>query len=237
MAAYPEGREERIQRAPVLDERIARVVVRPVASPMALGFLALGISTFVLAGYELGWIAVSQSTAVAIVLIGVTGPLQAIAAVYGFLARDAVAATGMGVLSATWTSTGVIMLTQPPGSVSGGKGLLLCAAAVALLVPTLTGITAKAVAGFVMLTTGIRWTLTGSYQLSGVAWVQTAAGITGIVLAGLALYAAFAFELEDSRRRTILPTLRHRQGRRAMSGDLSDELADIRHEAGVRLEL
>jgi succinate-acetate transporter protein len=222
---------------PALDESIARVMVRPIASPLALGFLALGISTFTLAGLELGWIAATESTAVAIVLIGVTAPLQAIAAVYGFLARDAVAATGMGILAATWGTTGVIMLTRTPGTTSGGQGLLLCAAAVAMLVPSLTGLTSKAVAGAVMLTTATRWSLTGSYQLSGVAWVQTAAGIAGLVLAGLALYAAFAFELEDSRRRTILPTLRHRMGRKALEADLATELSEVRHEAGVRLQL
>ncbi len=219
------------------DLAVARVVVRPLASPLALGFLALGIGTFVLAGYELGWVATDQSTPVALVLVGVVAPLQLAAMVCGFLARDAVAATGMGVLAGTWGTTGVMLLTRPPGTTSSGQGLLLLAAATALLVPAAVGFASKMVAGAVMLGTALRYTFTGAYQLSGTEWVQTAAGIAGIALAALAFYAALAFELEDQRRRTVLPTLRHRQGARAMTGRLDEELADVGHEAGVRLQL
>jgi hypothetical protein len=143
----------------------------------------------------------------------------------------------MGVLSATWATVGVIMLTQPPGTTSSAKGLLLLASAVALMVPSLTGMTTKVLAGMVMFTAAVRYALTGAYQLNGIGGVQTAAAIAGFVLSGLALYAAFAFELEDSKRRTILPTLRHSMGRTAMTGGLTDELADVRHEAGVRAQL
>lgn len=233
MTAYPGERGS----SPVLDESIARVVVRPIASPLALGFLALAIGSFVLAGLELGVVSVDQSSVVALVLVALVAPLQFIAMIYGFLARDAVAATGMGILSATWATVGIIMLTQPPGAISSGKGLLLLASAVALLVPAATGFTTKAVAGLVMITAAARFALTGAYQLNGIDGVQTAAAILGFVLSGIALYAAFAFELEDSKRRTILPTLRNNMGRRAMQGDLSDELAQVRHEAGVREQL
>jgi hypothetical protein len=53
----------------------------------------------------------------------------------------------------------------------------------------------------------------------------------------LTVYAALAFELEDSRLRTVLPTLRRGQGRQALSGTIADELGQIYREAGVRKQL
>jgi len=57
------------------------------------------------------------------------------------------------------------------------------------------------------------------------------------VLAATALYAGVAFELEDSRGATVLPTLRRTPGRAALAGSLADEIAGLQHEAGVRRTL
>jgi hypothetical protein len=43
------------------------------------------------------------------------------------------------------------------------------------------------------------------------------------VLVAAALYAGLAFELEDSRGATLLPTLRTGTGRSALAGNLADE--------------
>jgi hypothetical protein len=59
----------------------------------------------------------------------------------------------------------------------------------------------------------------------------------GLVLAAAALYAGLAFELEDSRGATLLPTLRTGTGRSALAGNLADEAAGVHHEAGVRRKL
>lgn len=66
---------------------------------------------------------------------------------------------------------------------------------------------------------------------------QTAAGVTGILLGMLALYAALAFELEDQRRRTVLPTLRKGGGLTAMRADLPAQVDEVANEAGVRKQL
>jgi hypothetical protein len=68
------------------------------------------------------------------------------------------------------------------------------------------------------------------------AW-KDIAGITGLMLAAVAVYAGLAFELEDSRRATVLPTLRRGAGRQSLAGDLPDEVAGVHHEAGVRRKL
>ncbi len=67
------------------------------------------------------------------------------------------------------------------------------------------------------------------------AWKHAAA--EGLLLAALGVYAALAFELEDSRLRTRLPTLRRGPARQAISGTMDNELAQLHHEAGVRKQL
>jgi hypothetical protein len=46
-----------------------------------------------------------------------------------------------------------------------------------------------------------------------------------------------AFEVEDTRRRILLPTGRHGTGRQALDGSIVDELDAVCHEAGVREQL
>jgi hypothetical protein len=46
-----------------------------------------------------------------------------------------------------------------------------------------------------------------------------------------------AFELEDSRRATVLNTSRRGPGRRGMAGEPADEVSGIHHEAGVCRQL
>lgn len=48
------------------------------------------------------------------------------------------------------------------------------------------------------------------------------------------IYAAWAIELEDVQGRTVLLTLRRREGKEAVEGDLLDQVADVANEAGVR---
>jgi uncharacterized protein len=68
------------------------------------------------------------------------------------------------------------------------------------------------------------------------AW-QHASGLCGIVLAGLALYAALATEVDSATRRDLLPLLRTAYGRRAVSGQLAEQMETLPREAGVRQQL
>src|SRR5690242_17452 len=83
-------------------ERATRIMLRPLANPLPLGFLALGAGTLVVAGLQLEWIAPTEGRSVALILLAFVFPLQLLASVLGFLARDVVAGTGMGLLSGTW---------------------------------------------------------------------------------------------------------------------------------------
>ncbi|NJC72296.1 hypothetical protein HC031_21630 [Planosporangium thailandense] len=127
---------------PTREELVAsatRVFLRPLATPLPLGFLALMLSTTTFAVVELGWVPAAQNKVAALVAVVLTAPLQLLSAVLGFLARDPVAGTGVAVLSGTWAVIGVTTLLSPPGAHSPGLGVLLVCAGVALLVPARWG--------------------------------------------------------------------------------------------------
>jgi hypothetical protein len=56
--------------------RSARIVLRPIATPLPVGFLALAGGTFVLAGLQLGWVEPAEDDMVAAILIGFAAPLH-----------------------------------------------------------------------------------------------------------------------------------------------------------------
>lgn len=223
--------------APPLGAPSAVVHLRPLATPLPIGFLALAAGTFVVAGLQLGWAPQAQGNAVALVLVAFVFPLQAAAALLGFLCRDAAAATGMAVLAGTWLSLGLITLTSPPGTTSEAAGLLLVLSALALWVPVAAAGRGKLVVSVVIALSSLRFAVTGIHELSGSpAWKHTA-GVVGLVLAAAAVYAAFALALEDQRRHPPLPTWRHGPGAASMDGDWSDQTEEVVHEAGVRRQL
>jgi uncharacterized protein len=200
-------------------------MLRPIGNPLPLGFLALAGGTLLVSGLQLRWLSDSQSEDVALILIAFVFPLQLVAAVFGFLGRDVVAGTGMGILCGTWLSIGVVTLTSAPGSTSDALGLFLLLAAVAMLVPTAAAASGKLVAVAVLATTALRFACTGIYQLSASDTWKDVAGVVGLALCAIAVYAALAVALEDARRTTVLPTGRRGAGR------------DVEEEAGIRPQL
>ncbi|HET9732541.1 MAG TPA: hypothetical protein VFP54_07695 [Acidimicrobiales bacterium] len=219
------------------DRTPARVFLRPIGSPLPLGFLGLAVATLALAGQDLGWVPSAESHQVAVVMIAFAFPVQIVASVFGFLGRDTVAGSGIGVQAATWLTTGIVILTLPPGGRSQTLGLFLFVAAAALAPAVATASMGKVLAAVVMSGTMLRWVLTGLYERFGTEAWKHATGWEGVALCAVALYAALAFEVEDAQRRTILPTLRHGQGRRAIAGGIRDQVRMVEDEAGVREQL
>lgn len=218
------------------DAAATRVMLRPIATPLPLGFLALAVATFTFATVQLSWIPPSEGHTVALGVLALTVPVQFLAAVMGFLARDPVAATGMGILSGTWGAVCLVTLTSPPGAASDGLGVLLLASAACLLIPAAAART-KLVPALVIATSAARFAVTGIAQIDGGRqWMQTAGGV-GLGLAVLSIYAALALELEDSQSRTVLPLGRTGAGRNAVSGRLHDQVENVATEPGVRQQL
>ena len=214
-----------------------RVTLRPIAGPLALGFFGLAGATFVMSGLQLGWVGQAEGKQVALCILAFTVPLQFTASLFGFLARDGVAATGMGLLSGIWAVVGLVTVTGKPGSTSDALGLFLLVAGVAMWAPASSAVASKLVPALVLATAGLRFVVTGLYQLtSNEAWENTA-GMIGLLLAGVAVYAAYAAEFEDVLKQPLLPLGRRGKGELAMKGTYAQQIAEIAHEPGVRKQL
>ena len=218
-------------------ETMTRVVLRPLASPLPLGFLALAAATLLTSALQLGWLAPDQQRPVALALLAFVFPLQLLASVLGFLSRDSVAGTGMGILAGTWLTTGLVQLTSPPGSTSDGLGLFVVVAGMAMLVPATGAALGKLVPAMVLFTTSLRFFASGIYQLTADRGWKLAAGWVGVLLFAVAVYAALAAELEDVRGKPALPTGRRAKGKMSIEGTLLDQVMDVHHEPGVRRQL
>ena len=224
--------------SPPTAARAARIFLRPLANPLPLGFVALAAATLLISGLQLGWLGTDQGEPVALILIGFVFPLQLVVSIYGYLARDVVAGTGMGILAGTWLSVGLVTLSSPPGSTSDALGLFLLLAGAAMLIPATAAAGAKLVPAAVLAMTSVRFLITGITQLrgGGGSW-DDAAGVIGLALCALALYAALALAIEDARRSTALPVGRRALGRTALDDGFDRRLDRIEGEAGVREQL
>lgn len=217
-------------------DTLTRIVLRPIASPLPLAILALGIGSFMLSALQLSWIGISNTPQVAEVILIVVAPLELIGSIFCFLIRDVVMATGFGVLSGSWAATGMLLMSGQVGSRSQVLGLLAVTIAAALIVPAVGAGLSKPAGAVLMLVAATRFAFTGVYQLgAGSVW-QTASGVIGVGLVVTALYAATAFALEDARHHSVLPVSRRSTGASAMSGDLGHQLQSLPAEAGVRQE-
>lgn len=219
------------------EQDATRIVLRPIASPLPLGFLGLVVGSLLISALQLHWVPLTARHELAIGVLAFTVPVQLITCLYGFLCRDVVASTGMGVLSGTWATLGVSLLTSPPGTTDPGLGILLVVAAGALLIPATAALASKVIAAFVLVLAATRFAITGGYEVTGAAVWQYASGVCGIVVAGLAAYAALAAELDSATRRSLLPMLRPPHGQRVISGRLPQQVETLGREAGVREQL
>jgi succinate-acetate transporter protein len=224
-------------RAGLQEQDATRIVLRPIASPLPLGFLGLVVGSLLISALQLHWVPPTARHELAIGVLAFTVAVQLVACLYGFLCRDVVASTGLGVLAGTWATLGVILLTSPPGTTNPGLAMLLVVAAGALLIPALAALASKVVAALVLILAAVRFAITGGYELTGAAVWQYASGVCGIVVAGIAAYAALAAELDSATRRSLLPMLRPAYGQRAVSGQLPEQVQTLGREAGVREQL
>lgn len=221
---------------PDLVAQSARIMLRPLGNPLPLGFLALAVATLLLSARQLNWIDSSERSSVALILLAFVAPLQLLASILGFLARDVVAGTAMAVLSGTWLSVALVTLASPRLT-NDALGIFLLAIAGAMLIPAAAAISGKLVPAAVLATTALRFLATGIYELNGDDGWRIAAGIIGLALAAIAAYAALALTLEDARRGTVLPLGRRGPGRESLTRDFQAQLGRIEREAGIREQL
>jgi succinate-acetate transporter protein len=106
-----------------------------------------------------------------------------------------------------------------------------------MLVPYAAATTGKLVPATVLGITALRFAVTGVYQLTGSTGWKHAAGVVGLVLLAVALFAALALAVEDARGGTVLPVGRHGAGEDAVTVGLDAQLDGVEHAAGIRRQL
>jgi succinate-acetate transporter protein len=217
---------------------VARVTLRPIASPLPLGAFALVPAGLLLSGMQLGWFAQSDARTVAFMILGFAVPLQLTASVFAFLGRDALVGTGFGLFTGIWLAFALTQISGSVGPTSKVLGVFFLACAALFVMMAGGGILGgKAAAGAVVIAGAARFLLSGLYELTESTGVEHAAGIVGLVFVAVALYVGTAALLEDSAHRTVLPIGRRGRARDALEGDLPAQLNVLEHEAGVRDQL
>ncbi|MEV6478290.1 hypothetical protein, partial [Streptomyces sp. NPDC051657] len=146
----------------------------------------------VLSTLQLGWVPLAQSGVLLLLLLIFVVPLQFVAGLFAFVARDAGAGTALLLLSAAWAGTSVTSLNSPPGEPLVAQAVFLLA-----LVPfvlALAGASAQSKPLFAVLLclTAVRFGLTGLYEAGLGSTLQVAAGWTGIGIGAYALYSGLA---------------------------------------------
>jgi succinate-acetate transporter protein len=236
MKGAPVQHDGREQLAARLQE-VTRINLRPISSPMPAGFVGLAAATLLVAALNLGWMPATEGKNVAFALLAFVFTLQLAASIFGVLARDGVAGTGMGILAGMWGTTGLVLLFSPPGSTSKALGLLFIVAGVAMMWPAIGASMGKIAAAVVLWGTVLRFLTSGVYQWTASHTWQVITGWIGVVLCVVALYAALAMLLEGVAKRQVLPFGRRGRGREAAEGGLTDQIVTLVHEPGVREQL
>ncbi|HEX4063606.1 MAG TPA: GPR1/FUN34/YaaH family transporter [Streptosporangiaceae bacterium] len=226
------------ERGELAPEAITRIVLRPVASPLPLGFLAFGTGTILLTALELQWVPLAQGSALMVMVLAFVAPLELLAGVFAFLARDSGAATALSTLGATWVATALTVLRTPAGATSTSLGIFLLTLATMMLVLSAGALRSKPLFGVLLLAGSCRFVLTGLYQAAvGGTTLEKVSGWLGVPLVAFCLYGALALLLEDGAQRTILPLGRRGRARTSIEGDLGHQIEQAESEPGIRRQL
>src|SRR5881392_1838366 len=134
---------------------------------------------FLYAALDAPWVKATDAHSLGLLLAGFVAPLEIVATVFAFLARDTVAGATLGLFDRSWFVAGLTTMQAKPGQLDASVGYFLIAFCVAM-------------------------------------------------------YGGIAFLLEDMLGRTVLPLGRRGGSRRAMEGDLDEQLQGLADEAGVR---
>ncbi len=215
----------------------ATVVLRPLGTPLPLGLTGLAIASLVFSGVDLGWIPTAQAHDAAVAVLAGALPLQTLACLFAFPARDGPTAGANALLAATWAAFCLVQLDSPAGAISGALGLQLTVAGSLLIGMAAAQALGKPLVAAAIALAGARFVLTGVYELGGATEWQDAAGALGLAVAAVAAYAVVALELEDALDREVLPTFRRGQGQRALEASETAQLEHVEHEPGVRRQL
>jgi hypothetical protein len=213
-----------------------RIMLRPIGSGLPLGFFSFGIGMLLLACQAIGWISVGEQRDVGLLLASFVFPLELVATVFAFLARDTLAATTLGLFTTSWLALGLAELTTPAGSTSVTLGIYLFGFSTAVLLLALLSTMGKPFFSALLGLAAVRMVIAGTYEVGGSKTLYHVAGGCALALAALAMYGGAALSLEDAGRRGVLPLFRRGQAEESFAG-YQAQLEQLEYEPGVRQQL
>lgn len=213
-----------------------RVMLRPYASPLPLGFFSFAVGMVLIAGTGLGWLGRGDLPTVGAIMALFVFPLQLMSTVFAVLTRDTAAATALGLYSTSWLTLGVLYVVDPAQQTSRPLGLYLAGFALVLVPLAIGALFGKALLAVVLTVSAIRAGLQAAYELGAAQWTETASGACAGLLAVLGCYAGIVFMVEDARGGSAL-MLRRGPARQALADEPHDQFAEAPHEPGVRRQL
>jgi succinate-acetate transporter protein len=211
-------------------------MLRPIGSPLPLGFFAFGIGMLILACQALAFIPESEQKTGGMILMAFVFPLELLAAIVAFLARDSLGATTLGLFTTSWLALGWIQLTSPPGETSVTVGIYLFGFSVAVALLATLSTLGKPFFTLLLACAAARQVLSGIYEVGGSTQLYRISGGFGLALSALAMYGGTALALEDARQREVLPLFR-RGGAEAAFEGFEAQLERLEAEPGVRQQL
>jgi uncharacterized protein len=211
-----------------------RIMLRPMASPMPLGFYTVAIATVAVSALQLGIIPAGERTDVALLILPAF-VIQTIVGIACIAGRDSIAATLMTSFAGTWLASALFYLFGKPEET---QALAVFFFTFCVFI-TMLAIAARPKAALfaVLLVAVPRFFFSGLAAASGNADLSKVAGSLGFLLAAVAMYTAFALLLEDVRGRTVLPVGRSGPAREAIEGTMESQIAGYEHMAGIRRTL
>jgi uncharacterized protein len=213
---------------------MTRIVLRPIGSPLPVGFFTVAIDNVVISTLQWGLLQHEDRRAVALIVFPAF-LVQLIVGIFAINARDSIAATLMLSFATTWLVDALVFFVDPQGA-TAALGIFYIVFGVFIVFLLASALLKRALAA-VLVVTAPRFLIAGIADLTGNQVLLRVAAVLGFLLAALALYAAFALLLEDSRGREVLPIGRLGAAREATHGTLAFELRDIERQPGVRRTL
>jgi succinate-acetate transporter protein len=215
-------------------EDITRITLRPLASPLPLGFFTVALATGLASSLQLGLVDRQGAVAVGL-LIAPAFVLQFLVTVFALLSRDAMAATVMGTFAGSWLVDALIFTLQPADANQAlAVFLFLFTAFVAMMAYTARP---KAVLCVVLTIAIPRFLFSALFEATQSVTIERIAGVIGFVLVAAALYTAWALLLEDMAGKAVFPVGRRGPALAALEGEVADQLLGLEHNAGVRRTL
>jgi len=213
-----------------------QIVLRPLASPLPIGFFAFAVGSFIFSLPELGWVPHEQLRPTALILLLFVAPLELIAGIVAFWARDGGGATSLCIFGMTWaTVAGVTFYTSD--ETVAALGAFLIAISFVILALAVASASGKPVFAGVLILASARFLIGGLFHLTGSTAFEQIAGWLGFPLCAAALYLGLALLLEDLNRGTVLPLFRRGKARESVESELGHQVKNVEREAGVRSQL